>query len=219
MRFAQVLCLFFMLSATASADAIRIYPIADTWVNESNPDAAYGLGNYLSLKDRSGAARVFLKFSAADLASLSGKTVESLSLRLYQYQATYSPGDDVRVRAVESAWDEDALTWHTMPQVSSTVSSALSLTNGNACWREFTGLESLFAAWVAGNNYGVCLESDLDMMDEELFARFYSSSAVSEFRPYLLASTATAAPEPVASVMFGLGGLLLALVKKRVREG
>lgn len=201
----------------AMAQTVNVTVSEDSWVNQANPGANYGSNTYLSVKDRSGGAQSYLKFASGDLGALSGP-VASASLWIYQYQATYSSGDAINLHAVTADWSEGALTWDNKPVSGAAVVSTVALTEGNECWREFTGLEGLLAAWISGGNYGLMLENDGDGVGEELFARFYSSESVAEHRPFLsitMESPVTAAPEPLSAALFSLGGLALARMRKK----
>jgi len=204
-------------AGSAMAQTVNVAVSEDSWVNQANPGANYGSNTYLSVKDRSGVAQSYLKVASGDLAALSGP-VASASLWIYQYQATYSPGDTINLHVVTADWSEGALTWDNKPASGALAVSTLTLNGGNECWREFTGLEGLLAAWSSGDNYGLMLENDVDGIQEELFARFYSSESGAEHRPFLsitMESPVTAAPEPLSAVLFSLGGVVLARKRKK----
>ncbi|GEM_PF-1848452 len=191
----------------------------DAWVNELNPTAIYGNNTYLSVKDRSGLAEAYIRFSQEDINSLSGKTIESASLFLYQYQGTNSQGDMLNIHRVNSDWNESSLSWSSArPTYDSAAVSFLNI-SGEANivgWREWSGLENVVSGWGSGANYGVALENHLDNNKEELFARFYSSEYSDPgLRPYLKVSTVT--PEPVSSALFLMGALPLFLLNRRIR--
>lgn len=204
-------------AGAALAQTVNVTVSEDSWVNQANPGANYGSNTYLSVKDRSGAAQAYLKFASGDLAALTGP-VASASLWIYQYQATYSPGDTIGLHAVFGDWSEGALTWDNRPATGAPAVSTLPLSEGNECWREFTGLEGLLAAWNSGGNFGLMLENDADGVQDELFARFYSSESSAEHRPFLsirMESPVTVNPEPLSAALFSLGGLVLAAVRKK----
>ncbi len=192
----------------------------DTWVNESNLAANYGNNTYLSVKDRSGLAEGYIRFSQQDIHLLAGKQIESASLFLYQYQGTNSPGDILNFHRVNFDWSEASLSWNSRPSYDLTPVSSLNIIGelNTAGWREWTGLENTVSGWVEGPNFGLALENHLDNNKEELFARFYSSEYSNpELRPYLKVTTVT--PEPVSSVLFLLGsGVLVCFRHKRARR-
>jgi hypothetical protein len=184
----------------------------DAWVNESNPDENYGSNTYLSVKDRSGLAEAYLRFSDADLGLLKGLQLTSATLFLNQYQYNYSPGDQIQLHRVVSDWSEGALSWNAKPLYEAESISSINLTEGNNVWREWVGLESCVNSWVNGQNYGLALENNKDGQSNELFARFYSSESLTQdARPYL---RVTAAPEPVSSLLFLVGGASLAGIRR-----
>lgn len=209
----------FVLGSSGIAAADQTFIIQadqDAWVNEANPTANYGNNTYMSVKDRSGLAEAYLRFSQAELNALGGLPITSASLGLYQYQGTNSPGDGIHAHRVTSAWDEAIVSWDSRPAYDAASVSNLGLSGdaNTVGWREWSGLESVVSGWsstggTAAGNFGLALENNRDMAEGELYARFYSSEySNAAFRPYL---KVTAAPEPVSMVLFGLGGGILAL--------
>jgi len=193
-----------------------LYPQEDGWVNEANPTANYGNATYLSVKDRSGLAEAYMRFSDADLAGLRGQDIASASLFLYQYQGTYSPGDSLNLHKVTTGWQEATLVWNNRPGYEAAPISALILSDGNLQWRQWQGLEGCVGSWLDGNNFGLALENGMDGAEEELFARFYSSEyADSSLRPYLRVTTT---PEPVSATLFLLGSGVLSFVPALCRK-
>jgi hypothetical protein len=184
----------------------------DTWVNEGNPDENYGNNTYLSVKDRSGLAEAYLRFSDADLGLLKGLQLSSATLFMNQYQYNYSTGDQIQLHKVMSGWNDGEITWNTKPLYEAQSMSSINLTEGNNVWREWNDLEDCVTSWVNGQNYGLVLENNKDNQNNELFARFYSSeSLIQDTRPYL---RVTAAPEPISSLLFLVGGASFAAVRR-----
>ncbi|MFA6217711.1 MAG: DNRLRE domain-containing protein [Candidatus Omnitrophota bacterium] len=184
----------------------------DAWVNEGNPNENYGNNTYLSVKDRSGLAEAYIRFSDADLGQLKGLQLTSATLFLNQYQYNYSSGDQINAHKGTSDWNEGAITWNSKPGYEAEIVSSINFNEGNNVWREWTGLENCVNSWVNGQNYGLVLENNKDNQSNELFARFYSSESLTQdVRPYL---RVTAAPEPISSLLFVVGGASLAVVRK-----
>ncbi len=199
------------LVSTANAQTTyNFWASEDGWANEVNPAANYGNNTYLSVKDRSGLAEAYLKFSAEDIGSLKGKQIGSASLFLYQYQGTNSPGDELNLHSFNSDWSESSLVWNNRPEYDPEPVGALNIdgeTNITG-WREWSGLENAISGWPESSNFGLVLENNRDGQNDELFARFYSSEYSDPgLRPYL---KVTATPEPLSAVLFllGAGGLV-----------
>ncbi len=183
----------------------------DAWVNDANPAANYGNNTYVSVKDRSGLAEAYLKFSNADMNSLNGVPIKSASIFMYQYQGTNSPGDGLSMYKVSSDWDENVINWDNKPGCGTSGISVLQVSgeSNTSGWREWPGIENVVSEWARGDNFGLVLENNRDKTNNELFARFYSSEFSDKaFRPYL---KVTAAPEPVSMLLFGTGGALLGI--------
>ncbi|HNQ50159.1 MAG TPA: DNRLRE domain-containing protein [Candidatus Omnitrophota bacterium] len=200
------------------ADQTFIIPVdQDAWVNEANPTANYGSNTYMSVKDRSGLAEAYIRFSQDELGALAGMPITSASLWLYQYQGTNSPGDSIAVHRIGADWNEATVSWDTRPVYDAMPVSnvALSGETNTAGWREWAGLESMVDSWGQGGNFGLALENNKDLAVNELYSRFYSSEyADASFRPYL---KVTAAPEPVSLVLFTIGGGIFAIRRKLFR--
>lgn len=216
--FLGVMIYAFVLPLVAYAQAIYTFvPSDDAWVNESNLAANYGNNTYLSVKDRSGLAEAYIRFSDEDINSLFGEPIESASLFLYQYQGTNSPGDILNLHSINSEWSESSLSWNARPSYNLAPASSLNITGESNItgWREWGGLENVVSGWVSGANYGLVLENHMDNHKEELFARFYSSEYSDPgLRPYLKVTTVT--PEPVSAALFLFGsGVLVCLRNKK----
>jgi len=209
---------FVLVSAPEGwCDQTFIIPVEqDAWVNEANPEANYGNNTYMSVKDRSGLAEAYLRFSQKELSSLAGLPIVSASLCLYQYQGTNSPGDEIIAHRVTSAWDEATVSWNLRPAYEPSSATVLDIAGeaNTVGWREWPGLETVVKQWQENGNFGLALENNRDKFEGELYARFYSSEySNSALRPYL---KVTAAPEPVSMLLFGIGGGMLAI--KRYKD-
>lgn len=215
---AIILAASFVLGGFGIAGADQTFIIhadQDAWVNEANPTANYGSNTYMSVKDRSGLAEAYIRFSQEELGALAGKPVTSASMFLYQYQGTNSPGDSLIAHRITSSWDEANVSWDTRPAYDPVPATALNITGetNTSGWREWPGLETVVRQWQGDGNFGLALENDRDMADGELYARFYSSEYSNvAFRPYL---KVTAAPEPMSMLLFGIGGGILAIKRYR----
>jgi hypothetical protein len=200
-------------SAAWAQETFTFYADSDAWVSDANPTANYGNYTYVSVKDRSGVGESFIRFKDDDLATLSGRTVSSASLFMYQYAGTYSPGDTVNAHAVQAGWQEGAVTWDTKPSYNPQTVGSLELTSGINLWREIPVLQSVVQNWQAGNNFGLALESNKDGKQEEFLGRFYSSEYSDQaLRPYMKVAVT---PEPVSMLLFGLGGVAMSVAKMR----
>ena len=215
----MVLVVGLRLARGVEAEEFKFALNQDAWVNEANVTGNYGNNSYLSLNDRTGLAEIFLKFSDADLAMLSGKTIGSAALFLYQYQNTSSPGDAVNAHTALAPWDEASITWNSKPAYAVGNCGSLYLDSGNNMWRQWSGLEDMVSMWVGGPNYGLVLENNTDAKTGELFARFYSSECSNaEYRPYLSVSTVN--PEPVSMLLFAVGaGVMVVRMRRSGRPG
>lgn len=213
-----LLAVFVVTVESSAAAEFIVRPVEDAWINQVQPDSRYGEGTYLSLKDRGGQGDILLSFDLSN-CRIPGEILSSASLFLYQYQATYSPGDFVCVRPIAGDWNEADVTWNAKPAYADKYCSALDLSGEINCWREWKGLESMISSWGDGKNYGLALENSADGVSEELFARFYSSEGPGDYAPFLKVTTyrPTAAPEPASAVLFIAGSSAFAL-RRRLKK-
>lgn len=209
--------LVFLCAAPARAENYRIMVSEDAWVNQANPSTNYGNSTYLSVKDTSKFAEIYLKFDSQDLRSINLKNqkIISASLNLYQYQGNYPAGDNVNIHVVDENWNEASITWQNKPNYKTEILNSIFLNEGTELWRKWSNLESIFDLWQKGNNYGLVLENNKDLKAEELFARFYSSEYSDlQKRPFLEVVTRTV-PDPISWSLFLLGAASLGLCKLR----
>lgn len=217
--FSGVVISFMVLPFTARAQGTYIFwAEEDGWVNEDNPAANYGGGTYMSVRDRASLAEAYIKFSQHDFDILSGQAIGSVSLFLYQYQGTNSPGDILNLHKVISNWAESTVAWNNRPEYDLALGSSIDIPGAANFigWREWQGLEGMVSGWAREPNFGLALENHLDGCKDELYARFYSSEySDSSLRPYLKIVTT---PEPVSVMLFLLGGGVLSLFPKLSRK-
>jgi len=192
-----------LLQLETEAHSLFSIPVdKDAWVSESSPGTNYGLNSYLTVKDTSKRAEGFLLLSSSALSEFSGTRIVSASLYAYQYQGTYTPGDQILLHAVASDWQEPSITWDTKPAYLKESLGSLALTSGNNTWRRWDGLEGTVSSWVYGPNYGLALENYQDGELGELYSRFYSSEYSGlDKRPYFEVVTEPLALEPVTSTV------------------
>jgi hypothetical protein len=204
-----------VVSAASAQNTYTFQASEDGWVNEANPTVNYGNNTYLSVKDRSGLAEAYFRFSQAEIDQLAGQPIAAASLFLYQYQGTNSPGDILSLHRLNSDWSESTLVWNNRPGYDLAVVGALNITgeSNTIGWREWTGLENTVSSWSGNSNFGLVLENNQDLQNEELFARFYSSEySDPALRPYL---KVTATPEPISATLFLLGGGAFSFIPKK----
>ncbi|MFH1238874.1 MAG: DNRLRE domain-containing protein [bacterium] len=201
-------------SAVYAQSTYTFWASEDAWVNEANPTVNYGNSTYISVKDRSGLAEGYIRFSQQSLDSLAGQKIGSASLFLYQYQGTNSPGDILSLHRLNSDWSESVVSWNNRPGYDLTTVGFLNITGetNTLGWREWTGLKDTVSGWPGSSNFGLALENNRDSQNDELFARFYSSEYSNPaLRPFLRVTTT---PEPISAALFLLGGGILSFIPK-----
>jgi hypothetical protein len=245
MKKITLLCLLLAGMLLVSNRAYAEGPIFKFWAAEDSciigPSAAYNSNNYnylnyLRVRDRDYddsvsksnqvTCRTLIKFSDADLATLSGLDIVSASLYLYEYERFRDiPGaDTIELFGVTGVWDEVAVTWNTQPtyEETSSASRIFDEANNSPGWKSWESSEftTLVEDWVTGaeDNNGLMLQDDFDDTFNEIdifFHRREHLGGTSIYRPYL---EITATPEPFSAVLFGIGAGFLGILKVRRRR-
>ncbi|MEM3466776.1 MAG: DNRLRE domain-containing protein [Candidatus Jordarchaeales archaeon] len=161
---------------------------ADTYVDQENPDASYGASEYLKVRSsESKNARIYIFFNLSTIPP--GASVLSAKLFLYLSKPPASQRTYICYR-LNSAWDEESLTWNGKPGSTSTfaASSTVSTTTGWVVWdvrdqvqRFLNGIGE--HAWT---NFGWEIVDGSENSPEVQEAFFVSSkSGEQDKRPYL----------------------------------
>lgn len=168
-----------LIEIPAEADAY----IASDRPNENFGSAALYVGYHNSGEDRFGAERSLIRF---DLSSIPpGATILEARLRLYMSFATPSDGNPMRIiaRQLNSAWDEQFVTWNTEPMWGDVQAEAF--VNPVDGWYEWD-LSGLVGNWMSGQtiNHGVEMIGDERVQQRE--RAFNSRETQSNLYPRLL---------------------------------
>ncbi|MFD4598093.1 DNRLRE domain-containing protein [Streptomyces sp. NPDC058464] len=190
----QVLVLTPDLSFLDSADVS--YPLTidptttlavstDTWLESPNYTDSQRSSEELRVGTYDGGthrARAYLKFDVSDIV---GTHIVDTNLSLYSYWSSTcsTSGSGIRVRRVTSDWDSAAVTWDTVP----TVTSAGEVVNTGAhgysssCPAAYSNwdIDAIVQAWADGApNYGIQLRA-VDETDSLTWRRYRSANYVS----------------------------------------
>ncbi|HEX7346877.1 MAG TPA: DNRLRE domain-containing protein, partial [Candidatus Limnocylindrales bacterium] len=111
----------FLPTATSAATTITLNPVADAHVAPAAPNNNYGATNPLRTREGTGttsdpAYRAYLKF---DVGSLAGKTIQSVTLRLF-VPADPTPNVQNVYPVSDSSWGESTITNANAPQPAAT---------------------------------------------------------------------------------------------------
>jgi hypothetical protein len=143
----------FDLGAYASSgrtSSSTLTPVADTYVDSSNPDTNYGLSPQLKIGGQRAVRIAYLKF---DLSALAGKTVISAHLQLWVYnpaQGTYSVSP-----VSDTSWTELGTTYSNRPRRGHATASVTSPTADT--WTDFDVTEQVKAS--LGNLASIAISS------------------------------------------------------------
>jgi hypothetical protein len=104
----------FFVSAATAEDTIELEPIADTYINSSNPDENNGDETYLRVGDaRLTNDYIRISYLMFDLSEIKG-SIQEATLKLYlkwSWEARYIGIHDCD----DTSWNEDTLTWNNAP--------------------------------------------------------------------------------------------------------
>jgi hypothetical protein len=96
-------------SGAATSDVFVFTPLADAFVDSTNPTTTYGTKTFLNV-DGSPPKQAFMRF---DLANIAGRTVTGVHLRMYVTTNASSEGGRV-FPVADTSWEE-SITWDTRP--------------------------------------------------------------------------------------------------------
>jgi len=196
-----LLAIFF--SGTAYAGAGDISASADAYVWEKTKDTNYGgnsfFGNVLGTgKFLHNSVYSFLAF---DLAAISN----TQSAYLWLYGGSVMGSSDVTVWSTDTGWNENTITWNNMPD--NFTQGATTAVNTAGRWYSWD--VSSFVNAAEGSTLSLALTGNGNHL------QIYGSSDIGCKAPYI---RVTAAPEPISSALFLIGGTVLAVRQHRKRK-
>lgn len=156
----------------ASAATMKIYPSADSYVEDKHASTNYGL--YANLRVgynvNYGKDRGYVRF---DLTPLSGKTITSATFSDYAFAPHSSP--KINLFLVTSSWSESTINWNNKPDYSTLI---VSKTVGSTGRASFT----IPTSYLSGSSFSFAMVEDGENTD----VLFSSKEYVDEpYRPYL----------------------------------
>ena len=111
----------------------KLYPIADSYVDSTNPNSNYGSQDTLHVQLSTGTVRrAYIKF---DLTSIpSGQVISSAILKLYCCAAEPSSPIEVDVYATTDSWSESTIKWNNAPSVGALVANNTAVGGTGQYW-------------------------------------------------------------------------------------
>lgn len=192
-------------------------PIADSYVDQKQPDSNYGGANELKIRSKNCPEneRTFIKFN---FNLPSGTTINSAYLRLYM-KAAPSDSRTYEANRVLASWKEnnywptyDGIDWNNQPSVYATPTASVSLGDANPKWLSWD-VTSDVQGMVNGtySNYGWRLSNDIESSETPYEAKFHSrESSTTDKRPILeitfTAPEVTTAYPAINEVYYDVGG-------------
>jgi hypothetical protein len=99
--------------------------VDDAYIASGSPTTNYGVDTAVQV-DNSPIKHFLLKF---DVTGVSGQTITSAKIRLYNMDASGKGGDFYRVS--DNSWQEETVTWNTAPAADTTLLASLGAVNAN----------------------------------------------------------------------------------------
>jgi hypothetical protein len=173
-------------AASAAATNLTLRPIADTYVDSSNPAISFAGADVLRLlRINLGATslrqRSFLRFDLSGVRA--GALVQSASLELFQTGGSANP---VLVYRVAGAWDAGATTWNNQPTLAPSPDSwSAPATANQYITYQAAALTGWVQSWVdaPGGNFGLMLDSGGSAQSDA--REFYSTEYAQSLPPRL----------------------------------
>ncbi|MFW5862378.1 MAG: Ig-like domain-containing protein [Spirochaetota bacterium] len=134
---------------------------ADTMVSQFYPDQNYANQSVIPIEcNASGTLRGLVQFDLSGIPD--GATVHSATLKLYLYWSQFNSSEKseyVTVRGVLGNWNENDVTWNTMPAMGSIMDTVLVQQGEMDIWHTFSPGVATVQSWVddSSQNYGIYL--------------------------------------------------------------
>jgi hypothetical protein len=166
-------------AASCPAAAV-LTPVRDTYVDQSQPDAAFGSASSLVVRSGAGAnARALLGFA---LPAAGGCVVDSALLRLHA-AAGGAGGRTLAARRLASSWSAADTTWSTRPGASGDAATV----PGAAGWVELDVTEQVRGIYRHGDD-GLVVRDATEGSTPAAGQAFSSSEGQAQLRPQLVVS-------------------------------
>jgi hypothetical protein len=175
-------------AADLHADTVILNPTADTWVSRLAPEASHGSDTGITssiIESNVPMAYALLKFDVSSI--LSGQTIQSAVLHLYQFGGTGS--DDYPSALIywaDNNWDESTLKWSNMTLAAEKF--LVQSWDGQSHRGDSTWSFSWDSSW--GNIITLLLAeySSNSVQSHNWYSKEYSDT---DLRPYLVITTTT----------------------------
>ena len=169
------------LSILATADTIDLYPAADTFIVNNQPDTNFGsnTGLMVGKLSNTGLLHARIRFSGIP----AGASIQSAYLRLYRTMGSGS--HTLAVQSASRSWQESTLTWNTDGSTNRWATPNSTYAMSNQTGYLSVNVTSHVQEWADGyrSNYGFHLSTDGTTGENHTFAS--RESATSSYRPSL----------------------------------
>lgn len=205
---------FATVCGLASAETVTLSPVKDTYVQDTDPTANFGLSEELWLGKGVffglGKIRGLVEF---DLTSLPADPNLILSATFWAYEFDTEPAAgaiDTEVHRITSVWDEALVTWDLQPSFDATVWSSAGVGDSfnTPTWIDWE-VTTLVKDHVAGTpNLGWMFKVPFEDAGVSRLGYFWSSEYSSDptLQPYLEVNLV---PEPASFALVTFGALAL----------
>jgi len=176
-----------------------LYPTADSYVNESQPDTNYGTATTLYVRTDLGInIRSFLKFDISGLPVGATITLAKLRMNCFAVYDLSSPDSDVQARRVaDDSWlevDPDGIDWNNQPAFGVVEDTQVPAVG----WVEWTVTPFVVAEFAGDQTVSVCLKCVTEDSDPTTRQSNYRSKEYNAEDPELYIEYTTGIKIPVA---------------------
>lgn len=172
----------------------KIYPSDDAQVRSLQATTNFGNVTYSFIYNQSG-SDINIAYMKFDLSGIpTGATITAATFNVYCWYIYGGGNSDVQVKRVTgAAWDEDTLTYNTMPAVGAEVAD-INITSVGWKTCDFNIADLVQNWWSTGINYGFTLSTAIDPVANYVCINTKEGA----FVPYLeVTYTLETSPEPV----------------------
>jgi len=152
-----------------------LYPVADTYVEETWPDDNHGAETHLDVGNVSGKENIVLiKFDLSQLPRNIVIHYAKLTMNEFGYAGEALPTSRIRLYRVLSGWNENTVTYNTKPEISDDILAEIPAEQllGEHSFEITEDIQYLYKH--QSENYGHALRPSYLGTDEEYWAEFES---------------------------------------------
>jgi hypothetical protein len=159
---------------------VNLYPTADAYIAQDNPNTNYGSSVQLKLRDwSSGDYMTFIKWSLSTIPT--NATITAATLYLYIEATGFTGSEQADVVNCDADWQENNITWNNAPGADTDIGDI----DVNSTGYQTLSITSTVQDWFSGaqDNYGI--RANLNIPDVNKIAKIISREGGTQTSPYI----------------------------------